>query len=297
MTLPLVLLALHSPASLARFLGENIPMYLRGAYTHYDTSYAAFLATPLHWQMVGGAVLLLGAAVSARMRDAMNGRAVVLLLAVATIAYLSVVHQHKFWSYHTMVYFATTLVSAVLLLGSAVQTVGQRTWRRAMSGWVALALCLTVVSTVRDTGKMLRDYRPLGSELVELIAPYEKIMYFSMSVVTSYAPLLLGKHMVGPYTVFVDLPELLAIPDGTRRERVLNDYAGEVRRVIERERPELLVFSPERLALRDGVTMHGFLRDHGAIPQGSYRRLDAAELSRIDPRLAGWPVYRRVDLP
>ena len=191
-----------------------------------------------------------------------------------------------------MTFFAVSVVSAAFLIAAIVGSLRSLLSRRVLAGASVSVLLILTASTMAGTAKMLWRLPPIGHELTPLIAPYEKTMFFSMSVKTSYAPLLLRKPMVGPWTVFLDLPELLADPDEARRSAELTDFASSVNRVIDEQRPDLLVFSPERQALH-GRDLHEVFGELGVIPRLGYIRVSDAELARISLRLVGWIVYRR----
>ncbi len=286
-------LAVRAPASLRAFLAENVPMYLRGSYTYYDTSLAQFAASSLHAQMVAAGLVLLVSGVAVWRLRLLPGRDVVVLVALSAAAYLSVLHQHKFWSYHAMVYFGTTVTSIGLLLGTLVVRLPRPRWRSVASALaIGLALVATA-STLRGTLEMFQVLPPLGSELVPLIRSYPRVMFFSMSVTTTYAPMLLRKPPVGPWTVLVDLPEILALTDETERDRRLASYSKGMSRDIDRLLPDLLVFSPETSALPQATTLHGLFESFGVVPRTDFTRLSSDELRALDPRLADWCVYRR----
>jgi hypothetical protein len=294
MVLPFAGLLLLSPVSFATFFGENLPMYLRGGYTYYETSLREFVATPLHWQMVGGGLFLLGAAALSLRAPAWKPKRSALLLVLAALAYFSMVHQAKFWSYHAMTFFGLCVVAGALLLATALGAVERPLLRTAAAALAVLAALAVIGSTARSTVKMLRAYPPLHHYVTPLIEPYPRVMIFSMSVTPTYAPMLLRRDVVGPWLVFFDLPELLAIPDPVRRRRALESYAGRVEAVLEAGRPDLLVFSPNRQALPDDRSLHEIVLELGILPDAAYARVPARELRSIDRRLEVWPVYRRV---
>ena len=294
-SLVFVALALHSRDSLARFLTDNIPMYFRGGYDFYEKSYTVFLGTGLHHAMVAGfAVLLLAAVLAARLDT--GARPVVgLFLALAVFAYFAVWHQGKFWSYHTMPFFALTLVPAMHFAGVALGRWKQGTARRVLAAGLAAVLLVGAGATVAGTARMLTRYPPLGSFLCPIVEPYERVMYFSMSVMVQYPPLRLRQEMVGPWTVFLDLPELMALPDPAERDRRIAAFVEELRATIDNERPELLVFSPQGQALPAGATLHDVLADLGALPLAEYRPVSARAYGVEGRWIEGWKLYQRVD--
>jgi len=295
MLLVIPALALHSADSLTRFLTENIPMYFRGGYDFYEKSYSAFLGTNLHHAMVFGFVVLLATAAFAARADAAVRPSAVLFVGLALFAYFAVWHQGKFWSYHTMPFFALTLVPAAFLAGAALTKLPRPGYRRVLAGTLATLLLVWAGATVAGTARMLTRYAPLGSFLCPIAKPYDRVMYFSMSVMVQYPPLHLRQEMVGPWTVFLDLPELLALPDPVERDRRVAAFAAEVRTTIDRERPELLVFSPQDQALPTGTTLHDLLLELEALSLTDYRPVSARAYGVDDPFIEGWILYQRVD--
>ena len=307
MALPVALLALHSTESLRVFFTRNLPMYLSGAYTHYDTGYAEFASSPLHLQLVAG-LALVALSVAVALRAGIAGpRQALAIAGTAALAYGAVVHQHKFWSYHAVPVFALTLVPGAWLWARLLSRAEPRREPSPPSppspgpgfapGAAALAgalILLPAAVSTRDTVHMLTRQTPLGAPLVPLVAEYPRPMFFSMSVTTAYAPMLLQRPLVGPFTVLVDLPEILALPDAAERGRRLASYGERIRTAIRDERPDLLVYSPETLARPGDVPLHTVLAGAGVDPAAlGYRRVPASRLARLDPRLAGWDVYER----
>ena len=70
-----------------------------------------------------------------------------------------------------------------------------------------------------------------------------------------------------------------------------------MRLTIDRERPELLVFSPYGQALPAGATLHGILERLGALPEQGYRPVSARALGATDPRADAWRFFVRSDPP
>lgn len=289
--LPFACLALHSLDSLTWFVTKTIPTYFRGGYDFYENSYAAFLTTGLHHRMLIGLAACLLAAILAVRLKALAPASIGLLLSLAGLAYFSVWHQGKFWSYHTMPFFALTVVPAAFLVGVSLPRLA-----RPVLGRVLAALMLVWSgTTVAGTARMLTRYPPLGSFLCPVVEPFDRVMYFSMSVMVQYPPLKLRREMIGRWTVYMDLPELLALPDSEERARRVTAFADAVRSTIERERPELLVFSPETQALPPGASLHDLLQRLDALPLAGYRSVSARTLGATAPWADEWILYVRAD--
>jgi hypothetical protein len=291
--LPILLLALHSPVSAQRFLFENIPMYLRGGYDHYATPFADFAMSALHLQIVAGFLLLALLAGAATIRGWLPRRDSLLLLATAAMSYFALWHQHKFWSYHALPIFGITLFAIAYLIGSWRAPVALK--RPAIPLLALLVTALVSLSTLFSAATMLQRYPPLGAFLVPAAERYERTMYFSMSVMVQYPPLLLDRPMLGPWTVLLDLPELIALPEEAERERSLSTYFGEVRDEIQLQRPQLLIFSPQAQALPAGVTLHQLFERYDGIPPGEFREVTAQALGVTSPLARGWRFYVSVN--
>ena len=87
-----------------------------------------------------------------------------------------------------------------------------------------------------------------------------------------------------------------AFASSVRRESALEEYAVQVRDVLETEDPDLLVFSPNRQAL-DGSSLYETLVGIEAITTEGYRRIPQGRLRAIDHRLDDWVVYEREPEP
>ncbi len=246
--------------------------------------------------MLAALLVWLAASILAVRCEAVRPSLAGLFLALIGLAYAVVWYQGRFWSYHTMLFFALTVVSAAYCCGLFVARLQRQLVPRLVGGTFAAVLLVLSATTVAGTAKMLTRFPPLGSFLCPVVRHYDRVMYFSMSAMVQYPPLKLRQQMIGPWTVFVDLPELLALPDGEERERRLEGYAAKVRETIERERPELLVFSPEPQALPAGTTLHGLLQDIDALPLEAYRPVSAGALGGTDPWLDEWLFYQRADI-
>lgn len=293
MALPYLMLLLHSPASFRAFFGEVLPFQLSGSYEHYATSFTDFVASPFHLQMLFGALLFLAAWIGCFRRRLVDRTALLLLAALVAGAYLSIVHQHKFWSYHAMLFFALVIVGGAFVFGRLAGGWRRGAWGRILAGVVAVLLVGVTGISMGSMKRMLADYGPLGYPVVPLIEGRERVMFFSMSVDYSFAPLHRRVRTVGPWSVHMVLPALLATEDEAERHAALDRYAARVSARIDETRPELLIFAPYTQALPEGVTLHGLMVDLGVLPREDYRRRPDLSVVSIHPGLAGWIVYER----
>ena len=292
---PFVILALHSYRSFVVFFGEQVPMVLGGSYSPYDMAFGEFALSPLHVQMASAGVLFVLCWWGCMRLRLLDRFSLGLLLAVALTTYLSVIHQHKFWSYHGMVYFAVVAVAGVFQLTVLVDGALEESWRWPARAAVAVALLSVVGTSVHGVARLLEERTPKGSELVPVLRNEGSVMFFSTAADYVYAPLYLKKPTVGPWREHFALPALLAIEDPGRRRDALRAYGRRVKARIDEARPDLLLFAPYRHALPPGVTIHDVLEANGAIPKADYVRLPGEWLAAGDPRLRGWVAYRRVE--
>jgi hypothetical protein len=195
-----------------------------------------------------------------------------------------------------MIFFALSIVPAAFLTGVLHPRLSRPVLGRAIALTLAALMLVWSGTTVAGTARMLTRYPPLGSFLCPAVEPYDRVMYFSMSAMVQYAPLRLRREMIGRWTVYVELPELLALTDPDERERRVAALADSVRATIERERPELLVFSPQPQALPEGTNLHDLLLQMGAIPSSGYRPVTPRALGATDSLAEAWTFYVRDDL-
>lgn len=286
---PLALLA-HSPSSFRAFFGEVLPWHLRGAYAPYAMGFDEFVRTPFHGRLVAGAAAFGAMTIVAWRRRALGRDALLLLVGLAAFGYASLVHQHKFWSYHAIVFFAVVVCGTALLLGATLTTLDRASLRFAL--WAAALVGLLVGAGAGLAGlrTLVASHVAFGHALVPLVDGRRSVMFFSMSVDHSYAALRTGTPTVGPWTVHFMLPALLA-GDPAGRGATLDGYVAEVARRIESARPELLIFTPSRQALPPKTTLHDLLGAHGLLPRPGYERVPPARLAAISPGLASYVVY------
>ena len=293
MMLPYGILLLHSHESFQAFFGDVVPLILGGAYSHYGMAFSEFMVSPLHLQMLmGGLILVLIWWICIRQRF-LDRPSLFLILAVTGGSYLIYTVQQKFWSYQGMLFFGTVVVLGSFLLATALKRLTRGDAQFWIVSVLAIMFLIVLGSGLRNLKLMLDHFPPKGQELVPLLEDYDKVMFFSTGSDYSYAPVRLRIETVGPWREHFRLPALLAIEDPERRARALDDYAREVSMRIERTRPDLLLFAPLGLGLPPGRHIHDVFREHGAIPDGSYRRIPDDTLSSQDLRLVGWIVYRR----
>jgi uncharacterized membrane protein len=293
MLLPLLLLLLHSWDAFVEFFTVLIPIHLVGKYTYYDTTYTGFLGSPLHMQIAGGALLLTACLAWAFARSNIPRSDLLLMAVVAGGGYLSILHQHKFWSYHAMPLFGAVAVFSAFSAARAVGALELPRVRKAAAMILITVLVLLIAAGVANLYIMLDRVPPLGQELVPLLKGQDRVMFFSMSTDYIYAPLALRMRICGPWTAHWMMPALITISDPALRERELASYAAAVKGRIDDDRPEMLVFAPYRQALPPGESLHDIFRRLGVVPRPDYRRLPDMVLQARQPQLGGWIVYLR----
>ncbi len=293
MLLPLALLLLHSPASVVAMFADVLPYHLTGAYAYYGSRLSDFWSSGFHAQILAVALPFLALAGLALRRGLAARTSPLLWTGLAAAAYLSVLHQHKFWSYHAMVLFGLLVVGGALLWGELARSLLNERVGRALVVVVLAGQVALCGITLEGLQTMLEGLRPRGHELVPLLRNREDAMFFSVSVDHSYGPVVARTPSVGPWSVHHRLPALVALEDPVLREAALAEYAGRVEARIAATRPELLVFAPYEQALPAGQTLHGFFDQRGVVPRAGYARLSPARLAAYHPRLVDWIVYER----
>jgi len=288
---PWILLAAGSWDSVTSFFGDVMPMMLVEGYGRYGMG-SAFFASRLHAQMVVALLLFTPCWVLAFRLGAVSRKDAALPPLVVAGCYASGLVQGKYWSYHVMVYFGAVTVLGAWLLARAIRAGTTGRARLVTAAAVVVASWLAVGASVAGMADMLASYPPKGHELVPLIRGRDPVMFVSTSADYAYAPLLTGTETVGPWREHVRLSIILADDDAARRDRAVDAYAAEIAARIEDRRPELVLFSPARAGLPEGVHIHDVLAAHGAIPRG-YERIPEEVLVALDIRLIGWVVYRR----
>jgi hypothetical protein len=292
---PWILLAAGSWESVTAFFGDVVPMTLVEGYGRYGMG-TAFFASRLHVQMVAALAVFALCWVAALRLGVMRREDAALPALVVAGTYASALVQGKYWSYHGMIYFGAVTVLGAWLLARSIRAATAGRARSALTAGVVISLALAVASSVASLAQMLASYPPKGQELVPLIRGRGRVMFVSTAADYAYAPLVTGVETVGPWTEHVRLTVLLAGEDVTARNRAVDAYAAQVAARIEDQRPELILFAPSSLGLPEGVHVHDVLAAHGGIP-GGYEPIPEDALLALDPRLAGWVVYRRVDSP
>jgi hypothetical protein len=297
MLLPFAVLLLHSVDSFVQFFTVLLPLHAAGGYTHYDTTYSGFFKSSLHVQIVVGVVIFLACSLWAWTRSRLQRADIVLMAAIVAGCYLSMVHQHKFWSYHAMTLFASVALFSALAISAAAIRLDSGRAEKSIAIGVMVVLLLLGAAGIANLQRMLERSPPPGDHMVQLIEGREKVMFFSMSADYTYAPLLLRMPSVGAWTAHFELPALLDIPDPAARDRELGSYAAALTKEIDEQLPEMLLFAPSRQALPPGEVLHEILRRHGVVPRSDYRRIPEVVLQARDPRLQGWIVYSRERVP
>jgi hypothetical protein len=293
MILPYLILLLHSPFAFRAFFGEVVPQILSGAYSHYGMDRTEFLLSALHLQMVGGFALVAVCWLGCYVGRCVERRTLAVIGVVLAVSYLSLLHQQKYWSYHGMVLFGAVAVTGAFLRARLFQRLKSKRLQFGAVAVAILALAGLVGSSLKNLHVMLDRNPPKGYHLVPLLRGHQKVMFFSMAVDFSYAPLFLRMKTVGPWRGHYLVPVLLEIEDPERRREALDEYAQKVLARIEAARPDLLLFAPYVQGLPPGVRLHDVLLRHGAIPAAGYSPVRQESLTAIHPALSGWVVYER----
>jgi hypothetical protein len=293
MLLPFLVLLFHSRHAFVEFFTVLIPTHLGGKYTHYDTTYSGFLSSPLHTQIVAGALLLAACLAWAALRSRILRSDLVLMAILAAGGYLAILHQHKFWSYHAMTLFGAIALFSAFAAARALDLLRPGLPKKIAVVTLILLLVILVAAAVANLYLMLEQVPPLGQELLPLLEGSERVMFFSMSADYIYAPLALRMRICGPWTAHWMIPALMDIADPALRERELASYTAEVNNRIDEDRPEMLLFAPYRQALLPGESLHEIFRRQGLVPRPGYERVPDPVLQARQPRLAGWIVYMR----
>jgi hypothetical protein len=291
--LPFLALLFNSPAGFAAFFADVLPRMVGGIYAYYELTPGKFFLTDYHFRMLLGLAvfaILWGIGFSERL---VPRSTLWLLGALEAAAYLSFLHQAKFWSYHGIVLFGTTMVLGALLAGAVAGGRALERCRFALAAGGACLLALWVGVSLVQLDRMLDDHPPKGAALVPLLRGEQRVMFLSTAGDYAYAAVLLGLPMVGPWGEHYRVAPLLVLEDPARREAALEDYARAVRRRIDEDAPDLLVFAPYRHGLPPGHSLHEVLVSHGAIASGRYRRMPDRLLRTHHPALSGWAVYHR----
>jgi hypothetical protein len=297
MGLPFLILLASSPAGFKAFFWGVLPRMIGGIYAYYELTPGNFFLTDFHFRMVLGMAVFAALWVACYVDRKVERSTLWLLLALEATAYLSFVHQGKFWSYHAMVVFATTVVFGALMAAAIARGAPRRKGGFTLAAVGACVLAAWVGVSIVELDRMLEGYPPKGSALVPLLRDETSVMFLSTAGDYAYAPVRLGLPMFGPWGEHYRIAPLAVVDDPSRRRAVLEDYAREVRRRIESERPEVLVFAPFRHGLPPGFSLHDLLVSHGALPEGQYRRVPDSLLGTYHPALRGWVVYRRAADP
>jgi hypothetical protein len=281
----LPLLALHSGASLQAFFGEVLTFLTSGAYA-YEEPLAPFLSSTEHAGYLLALVAMLGVCIAVARSKPAERRTAIGFAVAGVAAYAAAMHQHKFWSYHFIAAFCVSVFGIAWLLGELDRSAARRVaaaYGVFVGIWIALGLAARI-----DVAS--REYPGVSALLEPLMPPGARVMFFSPGMEMTREALFLGVEIAGPWTIHYRLPTYAGLRDPDARQRALRTYAGEIRSVIDRERPTVLVFAASKQALGDKTAHDLLVAEHGLLAASGYRRLDAPDLAPFH-----WIAYGRED--
>jgi hypothetical protein len=289
------LLAWHSIDSLTAFLFELMPRYLGGGYA-YESDLGEFLAGAAHrWIIAGFALLTLNLVLAIR-RGCVERPMAFALVAVPLLAYASVIHQFRFFSYPVAICFASLVVINAYLSGRLIASVPTETARRQLLLYPGLLLAAFVGAALSSSIRQFAgEQHSLAAMIRPLAPPDTRVMVFSPSLDFAVPALDLDLDVAGPRIIHTDVGSILRIRDDAQRSRALASYVRELAAGIDENRPALLFFSPSRQSL-EGTTLHKLLvNEYRLLERGDYERIPSEALHRCCRDLHTWRVYRRVE--
>jgi len=249
--LPYALLLLNSPASLATFFRETIPLHTGGSYAYFDQPYSLFLHSAQHvWLVVYGVAI--GYALWSGAQLSRAARRTVYLL--PPLAYALIVQQHKFWDYHAIV-LESLLAVLSAYLGAAL--IARLPAERAVPlfGLLMAALALGNWRAVAELRAMTGDWKHgIGVDarlmkVAPLLRGRRRVLYYSTSISHMQLALLLGQRTVGRWSHDLLYPSLVRAADPARRPRLLAQYCAEQQQLIATQKPDAVVFHSTRQGL------------------------------------------------
>jgi len=289
MALPLTFLAIHSVDSVRGFLGWLVPLHASGIYDAYGEPGSVFG----RWWMGNGPlavalpVTLLITSLLAWFLRVHPARHLVCGAAILVLTAGSIYTQHKFWSYHYAFLYAQLVFFSAFLLHRVLHELV----RPALASLAAAALALTffgprlVTQLERFSGEPESLDHPLASRFRALGAA-TPVLILSTSIDHETSTLLTNVNAVGPWCFNFTVPGMARLDGIGPRHRAFVRYTESLRRLIAREKPALVAFSPSRQALPKGVTMHGIFQEE-------YGLLDGQPYREEPPTRTGWRLYRR----
>lgn len=288
--LPWAWLALHSPDSLAGFLEELVPYYAAGSYDAFDRPAARFLRGPGNRVLAALGLFLAGSAGFALARGVVPRRACALALATATLLYLSVFQQGKFFSYHQIPYAGVAWVLGTYFAVRAADSLCRPWLRRAVPVTLAL-LALAVVG--RGTLELARLVRAgptaHARPILPLLAGQRLVAIMSTSVEGDLFSYTFSHDLevMGPWTSNYTVSSFFGVRDPGARRLLFERYFEPIAEKLRTEQPGLVLFSPFHQALPGRTTMHDvFVERYRLFPTPDYQPWRRTQ--------NGWIVYRRV---
>jgi hypothetical protein len=286
--LPLGLLVLHSPDALSGLFERAIPYHMSGSYDRYTTSFSSFVRSTNSRVLLGlGAALGITNAALA-IRGQVPLRKIAASLAVCVVLYGSIVHQSKYFGYHTLPFFGMTLVLTVTGAWLLAQSLSDHRWRRGATAVLSLLPLVLLASGCWNLYTLFRKppsphIAPLlphleGERLILLMSPAVEGGIFRYALSHDF-------DVMRPWTSHYTVHDLLALEDPEARRQAVAAYFDRLTTGLEEEKPGLVVFSPTRLPWNEPTLHQSFVEDHGLFPVDGYEF--AAQTTN------GWRVYRR----
>ncbi len=292
---PLALLWRHDPQALAAFVTGTVPSSLWGGYATLSADLSAFLLSPQHgWLIVVMGIFAL-AGLAGRASAAAPTWWIVAVAVLVGIAYVGVIHQRKFWSYHFVPVFAIALWSAAWLAAAATERL-RRPGVRAWSGG-ALALIAAMVAATSSIELAARAGRrqPSVRGLTELAGRHGRIVHLTASF-DGYLEIAALRHAIDLVTIggFNEIGIASHIEDAVERDSKLRDVVAKARESITTLHPALVLVSTSSTFM-NGRTVDDFLITTGGLfPHPRYVLVSTDEIKSTCPPLLNYRVYRRL---
>lgn len=285
---PFAVLAVHSGDAIIGFFERAIPYHLSGSYEHYGGSFERFAGSRRHLTLLLMTTFLAATVVAALRRGALERWKAVAVVTIAVALYATVLHQGKFYAYHTLPLYGVTLTLAALVIGQFLSVVEHSALRRGATGLVAVGLLILIASGFRNTHGLLR-VPPIARnvELFPYLAHQRQVMLMTPVVEGDFFRYLLSHDLdiMGPWSSNYTVAGLLAIADPEERSAALKAYFEPLRANLAQQKPDLVLFSPIRYPPR-GPSLHEvFVKEYATFPTPSYEFF-----KRTD---RGWILYRR----
>ena len=293
--LPLGWLAVLSTDSLQGLLGTVVPFHASGAYGAMDRPLAELLARPAHTVLVVVAVAAVLIGFVARRRGVVSGRRSTLVTGLILVAYVALVHQHKFFSYHLVPVFGISVFFGasflVALSRSGVRPPMGALARRALGLLLVAGTGIALLPRYVDARN---EHGSLATDLAALVERGDSVHFVSVGLDPIYAPFHLQLRCTNLWAHDVVLPALMVGDDERARATALDAHADALRERIRERRPLWVLVEPyQRPYLRDRSPYELLVADREAVPLDLYAPVADDELPQTQGWLDGWHVYRR----